>query len=190
MADEFEVQLVRAAAADEDSWVSMAFDRRGRVIIGKESRGLLRLTLSPDGNRVTDTQLMNDSLKECRGILAGWPRLICQCQQFQSAVSAAARAATMATVSRSWSSHRQAASVTAAMTWPRHRRQDLFDPRGCGRSADHRHRSHVTLLWTRRANQGHLLRIDPTTRSCRIACLGFAQSIWHRLQHRRRDLYV
>lgn len=67
--DDFEVQLVRSAKPDEDSWVSLAFDASGRAIIAKEKKGLLRMTLSPLGERVTKTELINDSLKECRGIL-------------------------------------------------------------------------------------------------------------------------
>jgi putative heme-binding domain-containing protein len=69
IADDFEVQRVRSAQPQEDSWVSLAFDRRGRAIIAKEKQGLLRMTLSAAGDHVTKTEVINDSLLECRGIL-------------------------------------------------------------------------------------------------------------------------
>ncbi len=65
----FEVQLVRQAQANEDSWVSMAFDSKGRVVIAKEKQGLLRMRLSEDGGRVETAEVIDDSLKECRGLL-------------------------------------------------------------------------------------------------------------------------
>lgn len=59
----FRVELVRSAVANEGSWVAMAFDPEGRITIAKEKRGLLRL--GPDGG----TELIEDSLLECRGLL-------------------------------------------------------------------------------------------------------------------------
>ncbi|HRQ88487.1 MAG TPA: hypothetical protein PLA50_06800, partial [Bacteroidia bacterium] len=59
----FRAELVRSAGADEDSWVAMAFDPQGRITIAKEKRGLLRL--DPMGR----TELVEDSLLECRGLL-------------------------------------------------------------------------------------------------------------------------
>ncbi|MEM1067620.1 MAG: hypothetical protein AAGI63_01900 [Planctomycetota bacterium] len=68
LAPGFEIRLVRAAEENEDSWVSMAFDSQGRVIIAKEKTGLLRMELSEDGNSVTSVQPFADSLQECRGL--------------------------------------------------------------------------------------------------------------------------
>lgn len=65
----FEIELVRSAAPDEDSWVSLAFDPQGRAVIAKEKKGLLRMTLSADGRRVSDVESINDTLEECRGLL-------------------------------------------------------------------------------------------------------------------------
>ncbi len=59
----FRAELVRSAGADEDSWVAMAFDPQGRITIAREKRGLLRL--DPTGG----TELIDDSLLECRGLL-------------------------------------------------------------------------------------------------------------------------
>ncbi len=64
----FEISLVRSALKDEDSWVSMAIDPQGRVIIAKEKQGLLRMTLSEDGSEVTATESINETLEECRGL--------------------------------------------------------------------------------------------------------------------------
>ena len=63
----FGVELVRVAAPEEDSWVGMAFDGKGRIIVAREKRGLLRLTL--DGARVGKVEVVNDELLECRGLL-------------------------------------------------------------------------------------------------------------------------
>ncbi|MCB1224352.1 MAG: PQQ-dependent sugar dehydrogenase [Verrucomicrobiales bacterium] len=63
----FEVELVRSAAEDEDSWVGMTFDPSGRLILGMEKKGLLRLTLSPGGDQKIER--IDDSLEECRGLL-------------------------------------------------------------------------------------------------------------------------
>lgn len=64
----FQIELVRSAAADEGSWVSLEFDDRGRLIVAREERGLLRMTLSERGE-VTRVETINDSLLECRGLL-------------------------------------------------------------------------------------------------------------------------
>jgi putative heme-binding domain-containing protein len=71
----FEVQLVRSAAPDEDSWVSLACDEQGRWVIAKEKQGLLRVTLpSTDGGDVR-VETINESLAECRGLLFAYGSL-------------------------------------------------------------------------------------------------------------------
>ena len=42
----FEVDLIKTAAKEEGSWVSLEFDDKGRLLIGREGPGILRLTLS------------------------------------------------------------------------------------------------------------------------------------------------
>lgn len=65
----FEITRVFSAKAKKhDSWVSMAFDSDGRVIIAKEQSGLLRMTLADDGESVTQVEKVNKSMKECRGL--------------------------------------------------------------------------------------------------------------------------
>jgi len=64
----YEVELLRSAGKEENSWVSMAFDPKGRITIGREDKGLLRFTLSPDG-QIVRTESIEDTLKECRGLL-------------------------------------------------------------------------------------------------------------------------
>lgn len=59
----FKAELIRSAQADEDSWVSMAFDPKGRLTVAREKRGLLRF--DPAGG----TELIDDTLLECRGLL-------------------------------------------------------------------------------------------------------------------------
>lgn len=61
----FDVQLVRSSAPGEGSWVSITFDNRGRAIIGREGKGLLRYTLPPN----EAMEVINETLEECRGVL-------------------------------------------------------------------------------------------------------------------------
>lgn len=63
----FKAELVRSAQPGEDSWVSMAFDPEGRITLGKEKKGLLRLTLSGSGDQ--KVEVIDDELLECRGLL-------------------------------------------------------------------------------------------------------------------------
>ncbi len=65
----FSFERLRVASADEGSWVSMAFDPKGRIVIAREDRGLLRLTLPRDGVSKTHVETIEDSLLECRGLL-------------------------------------------------------------------------------------------------------------------------
>lgn len=66
--DGFEVDRIRSATGDEGSWVSLAFDDQGRLIVAREDKGLLRMELDADGNSVKAVETVNDSLKECRGL--------------------------------------------------------------------------------------------------------------------------
>ena len=84
----FKVELLRSAGKEEGSWIALAFDPRGRVIISREDKGLLRLRLreanakskSPhpgplpegEGGRI---ETINDSLLECRGLLWAYDSL-------------------------------------------------------------------------------------------------------------------
>jgi putative heme-binding domain-containing protein len=65
----FEISLVRSAAADEGSWVSLTFDPQGRATIAKEDKGLLRMTLDDSHSSITNVETINDTLLECRGLL-------------------------------------------------------------------------------------------------------------------------
>ncbi len=63
----FKVELIRSAQPGEDSWVSMAFDPQGRITLGKEKKGLLRLTLTESTE--PSVEVINDTLLECRSVL-------------------------------------------------------------------------------------------------------------------------
>ncbi len=63
----FKAELIRSAQPGEDSWVSMAFDPEGRITLGKEKKGLIRLTLSGSGDQ--KMEVIDDELLECRGLL-------------------------------------------------------------------------------------------------------------------------
>jgi putative heme-binding domain-containing protein len=67
----FHVELLREARAEEGSWVSMAFDAKGRMIISRESHGLLRFM--PGQN--APAELFATNLLECRGLLFAFDAL-------------------------------------------------------------------------------------------------------------------
>lgn len=67
--DGFEVTTVRSAHKDEDSWVCMTFDPQGRIIVAQEKQGLLRFSNVNDSSGELKVERINDSLKECRGLV-------------------------------------------------------------------------------------------------------------------------
>jgi putative heme-binding domain-containing protein len=71
----YRIDLVHSASTDQDSWVAMAFDPAGRLTLGLEKKGLLRLSFSnPDRPEVASASRIDESLEECRGLLYadGW----------------------------------------------------------------------------------------------------------------------
>lgn len=75
LAPGFEVSQIRQAAADEGSWIALAFDRQGRATISREDSGLLRMTLAADRRSVTRVEPIKADLPECRGLLYVGDRL-------------------------------------------------------------------------------------------------------------------
>ena len=71
--DGFEITLLKTAGKEEGSWVGMTFDDRRRLYIAIEKKGILRLTFS-EGN-VSKTELVDDHLLECRGLLWAYDSL-------------------------------------------------------------------------------------------------------------------
>ena len=65
----FEVDLLRTATKTEGSWVSLEFDDQGRLLIGREGPGILRLTLPRWRFGQAKVEIVNNELKECRGLL-------------------------------------------------------------------------------------------------------------------------
>jgi len=61
----FEIEMLRAARPEEDSWIALTFDAQGRFIIAKEKQGLLRLTPGADGFKA---ETIDDTLRQARGI--------------------------------------------------------------------------------------------------------------------------
>jgi len=61
----FKVELVRPALPGEGSWVALAFDAKGRAIISREDKGLLRLKPGDPA----PPEIIEDSLLEVRGLL-------------------------------------------------------------------------------------------------------------------------
>ena len=71
----FAVELVRAAKPNEGSWVALAFDPSGRIVLAREDRGLLRLTLSSNDSAALRIEIINTNLLECRGLLFAYDSL-------------------------------------------------------------------------------------------------------------------
>ncbi|MFM8826012.1 MAG: hypothetical protein ACKOFT_02905, partial [Actinomycetota bacterium] len=70
----FRVELLRSAQDGEDSWISMSFDPRGRIVVGLDAVGVARLFPPGDGSgsREGDEwgfERLDDSLRHCRGVL-------------------------------------------------------------------------------------------------------------------------
>jgi len=65
----FEITLVRKAAAEEGSWISMAFDPQGRLTVSREDRGLLQMTLAEDLRSVVKVEPVKLEVDEVRGML-------------------------------------------------------------------------------------------------------------------------
>ncbi len=64
----FQIELVRSAAAGEDSWISLVFDPQGRAIVSREQQGLLRMTFANNGSSVQKVERIDHELKEVRGM--------------------------------------------------------------------------------------------------------------------------
>ena len=65
----FQIELVHVARPEEGSWISLAFDPKGRAVIGREDKGLLRLTLAGDHKKIATVETIENTLLECRGLL-------------------------------------------------------------------------------------------------------------------------
>lgn len=65
----FQLELLRSAKSNEGSWVGLTFDSKGRVIVAREDKGLLRFTLDRKTHRPVRVETINNTLKECRGLL-------------------------------------------------------------------------------------------------------------------------
>ena len=65
----FTVELVRSAQESESSWISMAFDEAGRIVVGLDDVGVARLgPPTIPGGEWSFTRL-DDTLRHCRGVL-------------------------------------------------------------------------------------------------------------------------
>ena len=65
----FHIERLHTAVPGEGSWVSMAVDQKGRMIIAREAKGLLRLSMPEEGDGEIGVEVINDTLEECRGLV-------------------------------------------------------------------------------------------------------------------------
>ncbi|MBS0203680.1 MAG: c-type cytochrome [Planctomycetes bacterium] len=70
----FEITQLRTAREDDGSWVSLAVDPQGRLTIGREDQGFLRMTLTSDAKQIDRVEPIPANLLECRGLVYrnGW----------------------------------------------------------------------------------------------------------------------
>jgi putative heme-binding domain-containing protein len=71
----FRVELLRSAGSEEGSWIALAFDPRGRIVVSREDKGLLRFTFSENRSAIGQVETVNDTLLECRGLLWAYDSL-------------------------------------------------------------------------------------------------------------------
>jgi len=65
----FRAQLLRSAEKGEGSWISMTFDNRGRIVLGRDKRGVVRLSLNDERDSIDHVEVIDNKLQHCRGIL-------------------------------------------------------------------------------------------------------------------------
>jgi putative heme-binding domain-containing protein len=65
----FAVEVLRVAEKGEGSWISLAFDSQGGLLVGREDKGILRFRLGGDAKTVEHVESINDTLLEPRGLL-------------------------------------------------------------------------------------------------------------------------
>ncbi len=69
LADGFQIELLYSAQPQHGSWVSMELDDQGRILLGREDVGVLRLTLSDDRSVEPVVETLNDTIKGVQGLL-------------------------------------------------------------------------------------------------------------------------
>ena len=65
----FQISLIRTANEEEGSWISLAFDDKGRAVVAREDEGLLRMTFDANHASVEKVEAIKVDLKECRGLV-------------------------------------------------------------------------------------------------------------------------
>ncbi|MDA0833935.1 MAG: c-type cytochrome [Planctomycetota bacterium] len=69
----FTLERLYSSHDDLGSWISLEFDDKGRLLIGREGKGILRMTFPPsaddDFQEHAQVKVINDTLEECRGLL-------------------------------------------------------------------------------------------------------------------------
>ncbi|MFN0196760.1 MAG: hypothetical protein ACKVT0_08430, partial [Planctomycetaceae bacterium] len=69
----FTLERLYSSHDDLGSWISLEFDDKGRLLIGREGKGILRMTFpvekEGDFQKNATVELINETLEECRGLL-------------------------------------------------------------------------------------------------------------------------
>lgn len=74
LAPGFEITELCRAQPEEGSWISVACDEQGRLVIAREDHGFLRITLDDEAHSVLSREPIDSDLLECRGLASrdGW----------------------------------------------------------------------------------------------------------------------
>ena len=65
--EDYEVEVVYQVPLRYGSWISMTIDDRGRILAGRESSGITRLSIDDKGT--PHVEVVNEDLKGCHGVL-------------------------------------------------------------------------------------------------------------------------
>ena len=81
--DGFEIELVYSAKLEHGSWVSMATDDQGRILLGKEDTGIQRLTIPKDTESDPIIETLNTTLEGVQGLWLSADGLIASANRSQ-----------------------------------------------------------------------------------------------------------
>jgi hypothetical protein len=172
----FEIERVHDATDEQGSWVSMEFDSKGRLIVAREDKGLLRMTLSQDGTTASVVETIDDTLLECRGLLFQGDSLYAQANNTKGLYRLDDPDAD--------GSFDPPVLLREFNGGVGHGRNDL----ALG------HRSHLTISRGSAGRTAYRRRacacLSTATESVAFVLQRSAQSVWDRFQLRRRSIYL
>jgi putative heme-binding domain-containing protein len=65
----FVIDRIAEAGAEDGSWISLAFEPTGGILVAREDQGLVRVTLPEEAGELASVRTVEETLQECRGLL-------------------------------------------------------------------------------------------------------------------------